>query len=276
MRLTLTLTTVLAMFLANSALAETADEYLKRIDKKVASYSVNGVSFNMVVVVPNWFYFGDEESTNSIGHMGVFMIGQTEVTQELFQAVMGYNPSVHRGPQLPVENVSWNESQMFILKLNMITGLEFCLPTECEWECTAKGGSKIKKYKYSGSNKVNKVCWSRDNSQNTTHQIATLSPNGADLYDMSGNVAEWCSDWYMDDEETYRYGFNTLGTPQGRYNKSTKMNGARVYRGGSYADSPDNCSVFVRHGADPGTKSSSIGLRLAMRVLPENLSPFQN
>ena len=266
----LTLMILFTLLLANSAYAETADEHLKRIDKKVTSCSVNGVSFNMVVVVPNWFYFGDEESTNSITNLRVFLIGQTEVTQELFQAVMGYNPSVHRGPQLPVENVSWNECQMFILKLNLITGLEFCLPTECEWECAAKGGSKIKNYKYSGNNKVNKVCWSRENSHNTTHQTATLSPNGAELYDMSGNVAEWCSDWYMDDEETDQYGF-ALYHPQGHYNNSAKMNGARAYRGGSYVDSSENCSVFVRHGASPGTKSSSIGLRLAMYDLPEEL-----
>jgi len=265
----LALTIISAMLLVNSAVAETADEWVKRIDNKVQNFTVNGVSFNMVVVVPNWFYFGDEESTISIGHMGVFMIGQTEVTQELFQVVMGYNPSIHRGPQLPVKNVSWNECQMFILKLNMMTGLEFCLPTECSWECAAKGGSKIKKYKYSGNNKVNKVCWSTNNSENTTHQAAALSPNGAGLYDMSGNVAEWCSDWYVDDEETDSYGFRQ--NPQGRYNKSHKMKGARVYRGGSYADTADNCRVFVRHGAGPGTKSSNIGLRLAMFDLPEDL-----
>lgn len=266
----LTLMILFTLLLANSAYAETADEHLKRIDKKVTSCSVNGVSFNMVVVVPNWFYFGDEESTNSITNLRVFLIGQTEVTQELFQAVMGYNPSVHRGPQLPVENVSWNECQMFILKLNLITGLEFCLPTECEWECAAKGGSRIKKYKFSGNNKVNKVCWSIGNSDNATHRAATLSPNGAGLYDMSGNVAEWCSDWYMDDEKTSSYQWFLLN-PQGRYNRSLKMKGARVYRGGSYADTADNCSVYVRHGAAPGFKSPGIGLRLAMYDLPEEL-----
>lgn len=265
----LALTILYAFMLVNSAFAETADEWVKRIDNRVQTYAVKGVQFNMVVVVPNWFYFGDEENTNSIHYLSVFMIGQTEVTQELFESVMGYNPSVHRGSQLPVENVSWNECQLFILKLNMITGLEFCLPTECEWECAAKGGSKIKKFKYSGNNNLNKVGWSIGNSNNTTHHTATLSSNGVGLYDMSGNVAEWCSDWYMDDEETDSYGLSQ--NPQGRYNRSRQMKGARVYRGGSYADTADGCSVCVRKGAGPGIKKSSIGLRLAMHVLPEEL-----
>lgn len=238
----LTLTILSAFLLMNSAFAETADEWIKRIDNKVQNYSVKGVSFNMVVVVPNWFYFGDEESTISIGHMGVFMIGQTEVTQELFQVVMGYNPSIHRGPQLPVENVSWNECQMFILKLNMMTGLEFCLPTEAEWEFAARGGNKKCHNDQSGGAVFN---------TKQTMDVASMYPNCLGIYDMSGNVDEWC----LDDD--VHYTFDSQVNPL--MVTSKKWPGCR---GGSYYSQYHY--LTQKYGMDPNWENDQTGFRLAM------------
>ena len=181
-----------------------------------------------------------------------YMIAKTEVTQELWQAVMGSNPSYFWGYDSPVEQVSWFDCQEFIMKLNSLTGLNFRLPTEAEWEYAARGGNKSKGYKYSGSNDIGSVAWYRDNSSSRTHAVATKSHNELGLYDMSGNVWEWCSDWYgsySSDSQT-----NPKGPSSGYY---------IVVRGGGSVNIAMYCRVAYRYRSYPESRSH-IGLRLAL------------
>lgn len=127
-----------------------------------------------------------------------YAIGKYEVTQALWIAVMGSNPSQFKGDDLPVESVSWDDCQEFLKRLNEITGKNFRLPTEAEWKFAARGGKKSKGYKYSGSDNIDDVAWYSDNSNTRTHPVGTKKPNELGLYDMSGNVSEWCQDQYGD------------------------------------------------------------------------------
>lgn len=160
-------------------------DYVEPFYPTVETITVNGVTFNMIKV---------EGNGNDISD---YYIGETEVTQELWQAVMGSNPSCFTGnPQRPVEMVSWNYCQDFITQLNMLTGKDFRLPTNAEWEYAAKGGSQSKGYTYSGSNNIDNVAWYKGNSNNTTHEVKSKLSNEIGLYDMSGNVSEFTSDQY--------------------------------------------------------------------------------
>ncbi|MBR0324280.1 MAG: SUMF1/EgtB/PvdO family nonheme iron enzyme, partial [Bacteroidales bacterium] len=124
--------------------------------------------------------------------MSTFYIGKYEVTQAEWKAVMGTNPSRHKGDNLPVENVTWFDCQEFIRKLNELTGKQFRLPTEAEWEYAARGGKHSYGAKYAGDNDIDNVAWYGDNSNNTTHPVGLKRPNELGLYDMTGNVQEWC------------------------------------------------------------------------------------
>lgn len=196
--------------------------------------------------------FDKEKPTHKVT-LSDYMIAKIEVTQELWQAVMGSNPSYFKGNNLPVEHVSWNDCQEFIKKLNSLTGLNFRLPTEAEWEYAARGGNKSKGYKYSGSNDIDSVAWYYGNSSSKTHAVATKSPNELGLYDMSGNVWEWCSDWYG----SYSSGSQT--NPKGPSSGSYRVN-----RGGSWVSNAGYCRVSFRNGYYPGNRSSRLGLRLAL------------
>ncbi len=176
---------------------------LPRADEVI---TVKGVSFKMIGVQGGTFTMGatseqgsdagsDEEPAHQVT-VSTFSIGDTEVTQELWQAVMGNNPSNFKGPRRPVEKVSWEDCQNFIRELNSLTGKRFRLPTEAEWEYAARGGRKANGHKYAGSSSIDNVAWYRDNSGSQTHDIATKLANELGLYDMSGNVREWCQDWY--------------------------------------------------------------------------------
>ena len=172
------------------------------------------------------------------GEMYDYKIAQTEVTQGLWEQVMGYNNSLFKGEYLPVEKVSWEECQTFIQKLNEMTGKHFRLPTEAEWEYAARGGKNSRGYTYAGSNSIDSVAWYQSNSQEQTHTIATLMPNELGIYDMSGNVWEWCQDYY---------------------DASTQ----RVVRGGSFYDVASVCRISSRGGRDANYRSY-IGLRLVL------------
>ena len=183
-----------------------------------------------------------------------YLIGKYEVTQALWQAVMGENPSRFKGEELPVENVSWNDCKEFIYRLNAITGKNFRLPTEAEWEYAARGGNESQHYKYSGSDKLPDVAWYGDNSNERTHPVGTKRPNELGIYDMTGNVVEWCED----DSRTYQY--DSQVNPIGPLNTSF-----RVFRGGAwtYRDGY-GCSNSSRAHRAKDNRSEDFGLRLAM------------
>ena len=182
-----------------------------------------------------------------------YHIGKYEVTQEEWEAVMGNNLSKFKGANKPVERVSWNDCQEFIKKLNDLTGLQFRLPTEAEWENAARGGNKSRGYKYSGSNTIGDVAWYYDNSSGTTHQVGTKRPNELGLYDMSGNVWEWCSDMYSSSYYSSSPTTNPTGPTTGSF---------RVRRGGSWFSNAQSCRVSNRNDYNPGSGYSYIGLRL--------------
>lgn len=227
-------------------------------------FIVNGVSFSMIHVEGGTFIMGTEEEWcegNSREHpphsvtLNSFYIAETEVTQELWEMVMGNNPSYTKGSQLPVESVTWEECQEFINKLNALTGVKFRLPTEAEWEYAARGGCKSKGYKYSGSDNLNEVGWYAGNYDITTHDVATRKPNELGLYDMSGNVFEWCKDWYGD------YCPHSQINPQGPSEGSH-----HVCRGGCMCLLGCCCSVSYRGPMEPDEFKGCIGLRLASSI----------
>ena len=191
------------------------------------------------------------------------MIGKTEVTQELWEAVMGKslsqiaselgNSTRGVGINYPMYYVSWEDCQEFITKLNALTGKNFRLPTEAEWEFAARGGNKSCGYKYSGSNTLSNVAWYDDNSGSQTHPVGTKSPNELGIYDMSGNVWEWCSDWYGNYSSSSQY------NPTGPYSGS-----GRVFRGGCWLNGARICRVSYRGGNYPTDRNVNLGLRLAL------------
>lgn len=198
---------------------------------------------------------GEANSDEKPAHpvvLNCFNLCKYEVTQELWEAVMGDNPSHFKGKNLPVENVSWDDCQKFIMKLNELTGKKYRLPTEAEWEYAARGGSNSMHYKYSGGNSLEYVSWYFHNSMDKTHTVGMMKPNELGLYDMSGNVWEWCQDWYGS------YGKKTAYYPTGpikAYNK--------VFRGGGYDNGDTYCRCSYRNGTAPQNKFKNLGLRLA-------------
>ena len=199
--------------------------------------------------------FDDEKPTYSVT-LSSYYICKYEVTQALWRAVMGSNPSKFKGDNLPVEQVSWNDCQTFINRLNSYTGRNFRLPTEAEWEFAARGGNYSHHYKYSGSNYIGDVAWYANNSGNRTHPVGTKQPNELGLYDMSGNVYEWCSDWYGS------YSSYSQSNPTGPNRGSN-----RVDRGGSWRDYARICRSSCRYDFAPGSRYGYLGLRLVLSHL---------
>lgn len=254
------------------------------------TYIVNGVSFKMVPVQSGIFYMGGisvegesiprSELPRHMVTLSSYYIGETEVTQALWVAVMGSNPSRcngHSRPpeppydygtnlQRPVDNVSWGDCQVFITRLNQLTGKTFRLPTEAEWEYAARGGSRSHGYMYSGSNNIDDVAWYYFNVQSVhglenispykaapgTQTVATKAPNELGLYDMTGNEGEWCYDWY----DRYNY----LGLPETNPTgpATAPDNPTHVVRGGNYCDEQYRCRVSSRENYNLA------GLRLAL------------
>src|SRR5574344_679325 len=226
------------------------------------TFTVRGVPFEMVRVQGGTFTMGctseqggdcydDNEKPAHRVTLSDYYIGETEVTQALWQAVMGSNPSYFKGSALPVETVSWDDCQTFITKLNQLTGKTFRLPTEAEWEYAARGGNQSKGYKYSGSNTIDDVAWYYDNSGSKTHTVGTKQANELGIYDMSGNVWEWCSDWYDS------YGSSSQTNPTGAASGSYG-----VLRGGSWNYNARFCRVSLRSGYYPDYGNDGRGLRL--------------
>jgi formylglycine-generating enzyme required for sulfatase activity len=229
------------------------------------TFTFKGVSFKMIKVQGGTFTMGctdeqggecfdDERPAQSVTLSDYWMC-ETEVTQGLWKAVMDSNPSAFQGDIHPVEQVSWDDCQAFIRNLNQLTGQNFRLPTEAEWEYAARGGNKSRGYEYAGSNDVNSVAWDEGNSAYETHPVKTKQPNELGLYDMSGNVWEWCQDWYggySGDSQT-----NPQGPSTGSY---------RVYRGGSWNFDHGYCRVLTRNYFTPDFRNSTLGFRLVLSV----------
>lgn len=236
------------------------------IEGGFTTYTVNGVSFRMAHVKGGTFtmgatseQLGDADSDEKPAHqvtLSDYYIGETEVTQELWKAVMGSNPSYFTGNlQRPVEQVSWNDCQAFIRKLNELTGANFRLPTEAEWEYAARGGAKAQGNLYSGSYAIGDVAWYTSNSSSTTHPVKTKQPNELGLYDMSGNVWEWCADWYGSSYYSSSPQTNPTGPSSGSY---------RVLRGGGWGSDATYCRVADRYNDAPSDTYSGSGLRLSL------------
>lgn len=210
-----------------------------------------GVCIEMVKVEKGTISFGKgiKGITKFVANVSNdYYIGKFEVTQALWQAVMGSNPSKNKGDNLPVEKVTWTECQDFIKKLNELTGKNFRLPTALEWVYAARGGSKSSGYKYSGSNKLSEVVWFDSNSKDKTHPVGTKMPNELGLYDMSGNVWEWCQD---------------LGKSTKKSSKS--LHGAsRILCGGSWSDNAKYCTSLYLDEKPEGFYSIYTGMRLAL------------
>ena len=240
--------------------------------------NVKGVSFMMINVEGGTFTMGasdideDAASNERPAHevtLSSYSIGQMEVTQELWQAVMGVNPSrfssangYSENLKRPVEQVSWNDCQEFVAKLNELTGKSFRLPTEAEWEYAARGGNKSMSNKYAGSNTVDDVAWYMSNAGSGvgtnnpnygTHEVNSKDANELGLYGMSGNVSEWCQDWMA------QYRSTAQTDPTGPVNGSI-----RVHRGGGWNSNAINCRVSARNGSAMAFKANTIGLRLAL------------
>lgn len=214
------------------------------------TYTANGVSFKMIKVEggtfemsqPDW---SGRKNVHSVT-LSSFRIGESEVTQELWQAVMGYNPSSYSDPKNPVTNVNYDDCQLFIEKLNQITGEKFRLPTEAEWEYAANEGQKSNgyQYTYSGSNDLGLVAWTQENSEGHPHNVMTKQPNALGIYDMTGNVDEICHDWFA-----YEYSSEPQTNPQGPDSQQVMENGSRlghVRRGSSYETNGKYYSRSIR------------------------------
>ena len=223
----------------------------------------NGISIDMVRVEAGTFTMGatpemknpwdDEKPTHQVTLTNDYYIGKYEVTQALWQAVMGSNPSNFKGDNLPVENVSWNDCQEFLSKLNSITGKTFRLPTETEWEYAARCGMKSKGCQYSGSKNISDVAWYTDNSGSKTHSVGSKQANELGIYDMSGNVWEWCQDRYG------RYDSSSQVNPTGAISGSD-----RVIRGGCWYCTARSCRSSCRSYNAPDDRNDNLGLRLVL------------
>ena len=235
----------------------------------ILTFEVNGVKFNMVYVEGGTFMMGAAENEPDAHEnerpqhkvtLSDFYIGQIEVSQALWQTVMGSNPSTVKDNNRPVNNVTWEECQVFVEKLSEKTGYYFRLPTEAEWEYAARGGQKSRGYLYAGSNNINEVAWYVGNSDGKTHDVGTKQPNELGIFDMSGNVYEKCQDWYS------QYIVESQINPQGPTEPLTW----RVVRGGcsnrqSSGISGENvCRITNRGYARPDSRESITGLRLVL------------
>lgn len=234
------------------------------INETRREFKVNGVSFCMILVDGGVFQMGNEEITESAPvhqvSLSTYYIGETEVTQQLWQEIMGNNPSSTKNPNKPVDNVTWKDCQKFIIKLNKLTGVKFRLPTEAEWEFAARGGNKSQNFKYSGSNNYSEVAWY---NRSTIQNVKTKKANELGIFDMSGNVLEWCNDLYGD------YKSETQNNPQGpSKGKWHVLRGGSSRRNNTSFKSESDTEVyrrfdgrgFERNGLEP----ICMGFRLAL------------
>ncbi len=231
----------------------TADAIEKKSIKLEEGADVGG---DYIFVQGGTFQMGGTESNEKPVHsvtIGDFYIGKTEVTQAQYKAVMGKNPSYFKGDNLPVEQVSWNDAVEFCKKLSQKEGVTYRLPTEAEWEYAARGGNQSRGYEYSGSNNVGEVAEYEGNNNKSTKPVAGKKPNELGIYDMSGNVWEWCGDWYDSNYYKNSPSNNPTGPSSGSF---------RVYRGGSWCHDASRCRVANWLYHYPGSSPYYLGFRV--------------
>lgn len=234
---------------------------------QVLHFDVNGVPFDMQRVEGGVFVMGgtreqhrERISTDLPTHtvaLDAYYIASTEVTQALWKAVMPeweFFEELYL-PNFPISYISWNDCQEFVRRLDSITGMPFRLPTEAEWEFAARGGNRSKGFRFAGDNIVENVSWGLSNAGFRTHEVGKKQPNEVGLYDMTGNVSEWCSDWYAP------YHFGTIPNPQGPTTGKEK-----IIRGSSYSNCQDNSYLSHRYMAVPTEATSYCGMRLALTL----------
>jgi formylglycine-generating enzyme required for sulfatase activity len=219
----------------------------------------------MIKVEGGTFQMGSNESDDEKPIHSVtvptFYISKCEVTQKQWQEIMGENPSKFKGcDDCPVEKVSWDDIQEFIKKLNQKTGQKYRLPSEAEWEFAARGGNQSENYKYAGSNNLDEVAWYRENSDDKTHPVGTKAANELGIYDMSGNVWEWCEDVWHDDYK------NAPNDGSAWIDKAADKSLYRVPRGGSYFNLSDYCRSMSRSNDPPTSRYNGVGFRLGFQV----------
>ena len=234
---------------------------------QVLRFEVNGVPFSMQRVEGGVFVMGGTHEqhhepiatdlpTHTVA-LDAYYIGHTEVTQALWKAVMPEWEIMDEwhNPNHPITDVSWYDCQVFIQRLDSLTGLPFRLPTEAEWEFAARGGNKSENYRFAGSNIVDSVSWGLSNSGYRKHTVGLKRPNELRLYDMTGNVSEWCSDWYAP------YQLGTEPNPKGPISGTEK-----IVRGSSFDNCRANSHISHRYRQDPMQATQYCGLRLAMTL----------
>ena len=237
------------------------------------SFTISGngktITFTLKRVEAGTFQMGsttltDEQPIHAVTLTNDFYMGETEVTQGLWYAVMGQSPtsdgskwssSYGQGDKYPAYYISYTDCQTFLTKLNQLTGKQFRFPTEAEWEYAARGGKKSQGYTYAGSNTIGNVAWYTDNSSSKAHEVASKSANELGLYDMSGNVWEWCADWY----DSGYYNNSPSTDPTGPTSGSN-----RVYRGGGWSSTAARCRVANRDNSTPSYRINNLGFRLAL------------
>ena len=231
------------------------------------TYEVNGVPIQMQRVEGGSFVMGatpdqhdPDTYTDKPAHLvflSPYYMATTEVTNRLWRAVMSEKEMLELSgyPEHPVSFVSWHEAQRFVRRLDSITGMPFRLPTEAEWEFAARGGAKSKHYRFAGGDVPDSIGWLYSVARNWTHPVARKQPNELGLYDMTGNVAEWCQDLYGP------YQLSTVPDPCGADTGSF-----RIVRGGSYDEAKANCHLSVRRWYEPETSVGYIGLRVALSL----------
>ena len=270
--LLLTLIFTSVSFLSCKDKDETVKTYSVQYTDTSVVFNVKGAVFTMILVEGGTFEMGATEEQGQedpneneypvhVVNLSSYYICQTEVTQELWLAVMHTNPSlIHGDLMLPVDCVKWDMCQEFIAALNNILDdrFEIRMPTEAEWEFAARGGNKSRGYKYSGSNNVDDVAWYDSNSGEKTHPVGRKKPNELGIYDMSGNLWEWCYDWqgyYRPTEQT-----DPTGPTEGTHH---------IMRGGSWTYNQSFCRVSRRNYISSVIRAANCGLRLAMTSLSQ-------
>lgn len=230
-------------FFVNTLIVRNEDPFAKDM------VFVKGGSFTMGSNIDQ-----DNEKPAHLVRISDFYMCKIEVTQQHWETIMGRNPSYYSGcGKCPVENINLDDIDEFIFKLNQQSGKKYRLPTEAEWEYAALGGIYSKGYLYAGSNNISAVCWYRDNSNGRTHEVATKDPNELGIYDMCGNISEYCQDWYSEDY----YSKSDLINPKGSISGMVK-----VERGGNWITPPYPSRIKARSGSNTKLRTLNTGLRL--------------